>query len=125
MNFASLRSSTNIGVISPIETRWLGRFEILRRSFGINRTIRENEEVEEFMQSGSFRKTLSATIVPLENFHSITFNLQQKDILPNRVSFYLDHICNEYPGMSSHLILSVGIVHRPNIYSWHLKIARL
>lgn len=74
-NAARLRELNHLGATSPMETRWMGIFEIVRRYFRIKESIRQIEDLESLFPTARFRRTILGILPHFNRFHSITLNL--------------------------------------------------
>lgn len=112
-NAAKLRELTHLGATGPIETRWSGKFEMLRRYFRIEEHIKALEDFDGDVPSRSQIRILQEAMTHFSRFQSITVNLQADEITLSQVRFYFESICEDYPDMLTHLSPTANIVQSP------------
>ena len=110
-NSARLRQLTRLGSVLPNETRWTGKFEMVRRYFRIEKNIQMIHEVDNYMPTPSQRRSLESALGHFQNFESIAKHLQTKGLMLNNARFILDTVCEDYPEMCKYLAADASIVH--------------
>ena len=121
-NAAKLRDLTHLGAVLPNETRWSGKYEMLRRFFRIEENIKYIEELDPFKPSAAERRTLEKALEHLEKFQSITINLQRKGLTIDKTRFIFDRLCEDYPEIKEYLSKNASIVNNKNFESAIVKL---
>lgn len=113
-NAARLRSLTDLCAMKNNETRWSSKYDMAKRYIQIESEVKEIEEVEEFVLTGSKRRLLDELMVHLKQFQSITKCLQKQGVSGNEVRYVFDSIVDDYPTMEHYLDRNAKIVNNPD-----------
>lgn len=110
-NSAKLRELTHLGALLPNETRWCGKFQMVKRFLHIENLLKNIETLDKLLPTPAQRRALESAVPHFNNFESITVNLQKRGMPISKVRFVFDQICEDYPCMKSHLSIDAEIVH--------------
>lgn len=87
-----LKELTYLGAVIPNVTRWLGKFEMYKRYFCIEDSIKKLEDLDIYITSASMRRHLVSAKGHFEKFQSISTNLQKESLLVIDDNFILNHV---------------------------------
>lgn len=107
---AKLRELTHLGAILPNETRWTGKYQMVKRFFRLETAVSQIEDLDSFLPTPSQRRVLDRALHHLEKFASISHNIQEKGLLLNKARFVFDSIVADYPSMRRYLAKDAAIV---------------
>lgn len=110
-NAAKLRELGKLGALLPNETRWTGKFDMVRRFFKIEQHTRNIKNLDSYLPSPSHRRALDSCVKHFNNFSSIAVRLQKKNLKLSEARSVFEHICDDYPSMKHHLGPDSDIVH--------------
>eukprot|EP00171_Calliarthron_tuberculosum_P022099 IDg22099t1 len=109
-NAAKLRELSHLGAILPNETRWTGKYQMVKRFFRIEQCVAQIEELDAYLPSPAKRRVLERALLHFRRFASISMNIQQKGLLLHRARFVMDNVMEDYPTMSKYLAPDASIV---------------
>lgn len=107
---AKLRELTHLGAVLLNQTRWTGKYEMVKRFFRIESTLTKIEDLDAFLPSLSKRRILQRAVHHLEKFASSSHNIQEKGLLLNKARFVFDSVIPDYPSMHRYLAADAAIV---------------
>lgn len=102
-NFAHLGKLNRLDAICPDETRWSGKFEMVRQYIRIEKCILKIKKVDKYFPSPALRRCLKSVLVRFCNFESIANHLQLQGLMLIDARIILDSVCDDYPRMSKYL----------------------
>ena len=112
---AALRRKTTLRAVTRNDTRWSSVFKMVERMIEIQPllTFSQSEYVNLLLSPGEFARTQDLFTV-LEDFQSVTLELQKEDITLLSVRVMFDAIIAKYPSMKNYLDSRASIVHSPD-----------
>ncbi|KAG3110989.1 hypothetical protein PI124_g1262 [Phytophthora idaei] len=121
-NAAKLSKFTDLKPIKRNVTRWSSTFEMVLRYNSIRDSIRQVEEVDDFVPTGAAHKKLMGLLDHLKKLDSVCKTLQHERTSMADVRLLFDQVMDDYPIMAGHLRPSANIVHTPVFEAAHVKI---
>lgn len=122
-NSAKLRELSHVGALLPNETRWNGKFHMVKRFFKIEEHLRSIISLDSYLLNAQERRSLQSALPHFQNFESVTVNLQKKGLSFADARYLLDQICEDYPSMSYYLEAESSIVNDKIFESAVVKIS--
>ena len=84
-NRAKLHELTHLRAILPNQTRWTGKFDMVKRFTRIEALVQSIPSLDSYLPTLDERRILKAALPLFENFNSVAINLQKKGL--NTVSY--------------------------------------
>jgi len=108
-NAAALRLATQLCAVPANKTRWSSKFEMLKRYLRIIGDLTDIASVAPFLPNAADNLVLKAAVAHLNNFWSVTKNIQAKEINMLHIREDFDLICTSYPELSPYLALGAKL----------------
>jgi hypothetical protein len=119
----ALRKKTDKEPVKRNITRWSSTYAMLKRFFEIKPFLDESDpDISCWLPSGIEFLTLQELLKHLENFNSVTKELQKEDLDMSEVRDLFDGVIEVYPMMGKYLARDAKIVHAKDFENRIVKI---